>query len=305
LGKIAKIGTMAAVDPSSAPNLAARPFGSRVLASGCCWRLSEFVCTAGPGDRAFEERHGDMSISAVVEGTFNYRSAVGRATLHPGALLLGNAGAGFECGHDHSAGDRCISFQIAQDAFEEVAASVARRGRFRFPVAMLPASSGRLPLLARIENFAAKADPLALDGFAYGLAEDAIAAASGMALQALHPSARDERRIGAALRHIEAHLDEALSLDALASAAATSKYHFLRMFRQIVGTTPHQYVLAQRLRRAARRLAQSTESVSAIAFEAGFGDLSTFNARFRAVFGASPTNYRRTCLQVPGLRAKP
>jgi AraC family transcriptional regulator len=295
---------MATVEPNSAPNLATRPPGSRILASGCCWRVSEFVCRAGPGDRAFEERHDDMSIAAVVEGTFNYRSAAGRATLHSGALLLGNAGTGFECGHDHSAGDRCIAFQIAPDAFEEVAASVARRSRFRFPVAMLPASNGRLPLLARIENFAAKADPLALDAFAYGLAADAIGAASGMAPNALRPSARDERRVGAALRYIEAHLDEALSLDALASAAATSKYHFLRVFRHIVGATPHQYVLAQRLRRAARRLAQSVESVSAIAFEAGFGDLSTFNARFRAVFGASPTNYRRSCLQVTGLRAK-
>ncbi|MCA3260815.1 MAG: helix-turn-helix transcriptional regulator [Telmatospirillum sp.] len=296
---------MATALPQSAPASAARLPGSRVLASGCCWRLSEFVCTAGPGDSTFEERHEDMSISAVVEGTFNYRSAAGRATLHPGALLLGNAGAGFECGHDHSAGDRCISFQISADAFEEVAASIACRSRFRFPVAMLPASNGRLPLLARIENFAAKADPLALDAFAYGLAEDAIAAASGQVPRAVRPSARDERRVGAALRHIEAHLDAALRLDALASAAATSKYHFLRVFRQIVGSTPHQYVLVQRLRRAARRLENSAAPISTIAFDAGFGDLSTFNARFRAVFGASPSRYRRTCLQVPGLRAKP
>jgi len=267
--------------------------------------LSEFVCTAGPGDRPYEERHENMSIAAVVEGTFNYNSAAGRATLHPGALLLGNAGTGFECGHDHSAGDRCIAFQIAPDAFEEVAASVAGRARFRFQVAMLPASSGRLPLLARIENFAADADPLALDAFAFGLASDTIGAASGLAPNPLRPSARDERRVGAALRHIDAHLDTPLSLDALAKVAATSKYHFLRVFRHIVGTTPHQYVLAQRMRRAATRLAQSHEPVCAVAFDAGFGDLSTFNARFRAVFGASPTRYRRACLQVPGPRAKP
>lgn len=278
--------------------------GIRILASGCCWRLSEFVCTAGPGDRAFEERHDAMSIAAVVDGTFNYRSAVGRATLHPGALLLGNADTGFECGHDHSAGDRCIAFHIAPDAFAEVAASVAGDARFRFPVAMLPASNGRLRLLARIENFAANADPLALDAFAFELAEDAIRASSGMAPTVLRPSARDERRVGAALRHIEAHLDIPLRLDALAKTAATSKYHFLRVFRQIVGTTPHQYVLAQRLRRAAGRMARSAESVSAIAFDAGFGDLSTFNARFRAVFGESPTRYRRSFLQVPKPRAK-
>jgi AraC family transcriptional regulator len=47
------------------------------------------------------------------------------------------------------------------------------------------------------------------------------------------------------------------------------------------------------MRRAAVRLATSSEPVSAIAFETGFGDLSTFNGRFRDVFGMSPTVYRK------------
>jgi AraC-like DNA-binding protein len=57
--------------------------------------------------------------------------------------------------------------------------------------------------------------------------------------------------------------------------------------------TPHQFLLSVRMRRAAVRLATTAEPVSAIAFGAGFGDLSTFNARFRDAFGVSPTAYRR------------
>ena len=71
-----------------------------------------------------------------------------------------------------------------------------------------------------------------------------------------------------------------------------SKYHFLRTFRHLVGMTPYQFVLSVRMRRAAVRLATSSEPVSAIAFETGFGDLSTFNGRFRDVFGMSPMVYR-------------
>ena len=71
-----------------------------------------------------------------------------------------------------------------------------------------------------------------------------------------------------------------------------SKYHFLRIFRRIVGITPYQYLLSVRLRQAAMRLATSSAPVSTIAFETGFGDLSTFNGRFRNVFGTSPTIYR-------------
>jgi AraC-like DNA-binding protein len=56
--------------------------------------------------------------------------------------------------------------------------------------------------------------------------------------------------------------------------------------------TPHQYVLRTRLYRAAVRLRGSNDPVSAIAFDAGFNDLSTFNRRFRRVMGANPSAYR-------------
>ena len=83
------------------------------------------------------------------------------------------------------------------------------------------------------------------------------------------PSRRDERRISEAVRRIVAEehapLDEPLSLATLARDAAMSPYHFLRTFRQVVGMTPHQFVLRTRLHRAAVRLRRSREAVAAIA----------------------------------------
>lgn len=96
-----------------------------------------------------------------------------------------------------------------------------------------------------------------------------------------------------ALRHIEANAARELDLAELAEAARMSKHHFLRTFRRVAGVTPHQYLLGVRLKRAALRLRQTTEPVTAIAFEAGFGDLSTFNHRFRRIYGCTPTAYRR------------
>ncbi|HZD26021.1 MAG TPA: AraC family transcriptional regulator, partial [Alphaproteobacteria bacterium] len=84
-----------------------------------------------------------------------------------------------------------------------------------------------------------------------------------------------------------------LDLATLSAVAGTSKYHFLRSFRGTVGLTPYRYLLALRLRRAAVRLRSSPAPVGEIAFEAGFGDLSTFNGRFRRQFGLSPRRFRR------------
>ena len=71
-----------------------------------------------------------------------------------------------------------------------------------------------------------------------------------------------------------------------------SPYHFLRVFRQVVGMSPHQFTLRMRLQRAALRLARSSDPVATIALDCGVGDISTFNRRFRRVMGASPLGFR-------------
>jgi AraC-like DNA-binding protein len=61
------------------------------------------------------------------------------------------------------------------------------------------------------------------------------------------------------------------------------------------GTTLSQYVLGQRLSRVHRLLTDSRnrdQTIGALAFSAGFGDLSTFNHAFRRHFGATPSDVR-------------
>lgn len=264
----------------------------RLLCRGREWSVSEYLCTAGPGDTPFEERHDQAAIAAVISGTFTYRADAGTAVLYPGALLLGNAGTCYRCSHEHGRGDRCITFHAAADYFDEVAASIAGSSRFRFAAPMLPATPKLLPRLAGIEARTSLAAPLDADETAAGLMEAVIGTMSEPTPAPVRVSPRDRRRVGEALRYMERHAADALDLDTLADVAIMSKYHFLRTFRHIVGMTPHQFLLDLRVRVAAVRLATSAAPVSAIAFESGFGDLSTFNARFRRTFGMTPTAFR-------------
>lgn len=268
--------------------MAAMTITSHVLASGRGWSVRDVVCTAGPDDRPFEERHASVCIAAVMRGTFQYRTAHGTAMLAPGALLLGNAGACFECGHEHGVGDRCLSFQFAPDYFEDIVGAVRGARRVAFTVPRLAPSASLVPLIAAAET----ADALELEEVALRLAGGVAATLASTASPARAPSRRDTRRIGEAVRRIEAQAHQSITLTALARGAAMSPYHFLRTFRGVVGITPHQFVLGQRLRRTAVQLRQSDRSVTTIAYDAGFNDLATFNRRFRRIMGVTPTAYR-------------
>jgi AraC-like DNA-binding protein len=264
---------------------------SQTVASGRGWRVIDVLCDHGPKDRAFAEQHTETSIAAVTHGSFQYRSTTGRAMLTPGSLLLGNAGACFECGHEHAAGDRCLAFHFAPAYFESVAAGVpgARSAGFSRP--SLPPTERLVPLLAEAALARDEHDAFALEEIAVRLAGAAVGLLAERATTR-RPTLRDERRITRTVRHIERHADEPLTLSRLAQEAAMSPYHFLRTFRDVTGLTPHRFILRARMYRAALRLRQSDDAVSAIAYECGFNDLATFNRRFARVMGATPTAYR-------------
>jgi AraC family transcriptional regulator len=269
---------------------------SETLARGPGWCVYDILCTAGPRDRPFEEQHEAVCIAAVTHGTFQYRSTEGRALLVPGAVLLGNPGRCFECGHEHGIGDRCLSFHFAPDYWEAVIGAVPGARTATFPAPRLPPSPRLIALMATVEAACRERSVMELEELALRFSGAVTAVLAGTNRAVSRSSRRDERRVSDAVRLIEAEehepSDEPLSLARLARWVAMSPYHFLRTFRHVVGMTPHQFVLRTRLHRAAVRLRRSDESVSAIAFDAGFNDLSTFNRRFRRLIGVSPSAYR-------------
>lgn len=264
----------------------------QTLASGPGWSVSDIVCTAGPRDRPFEEQHGAVCIAAVTQGTFQYRTTQGAVVLAPGAILLGDAGHCFECGHEHGTGDRCLAFHYAPAQLEEIAAAVPGTKRTGFAAPRLPPLPRLVPLIAAGEAARDARESEAFEELSLRFAGAVLALLTGSNPIEARPSRRDEKRISDALRRIAARSHERLPLADLAGAAAMSRYHFLRTFRHVVGMTPHQFILRTRLHRAALRLRRSDEAISDIALASGFDDLSTFNRRFRRIAGMSPGAYR-------------
>ncbi|MEZ8046435.1 GyrI-like domain-containing protein [Vibrio sp. 10N.237.312.C02] len=102
-----------------------------------------------------------------------------------------------------------------------------------------------------------------------------------------------ERQIKKVCDFIDGNLDGEFSLEQLSSVAASSKYHFHRIFKAFMGISAMQYVLLARMKRASFRLAFESEySVTDIAFEARFTSLEAFSRAFSRIFGQSPSQFR-------------
>jgi AraC family transcriptional regulator len=268
---------------------------TRPLAAGEGWSVDDIVCTADHVDRPYEESRSHVAVALVLAGTFQYRSPVGQALMTPGSLLLGNPDEPFVCGHDHGAGDRCISFSYSRQFVEGIASAArGRSARQTFRVPHLPPISASTPLVAR-----ATAGLLAGTDAAWEeLALEAVTRALELAnlrhdrRAAIPPAV--EARVTRVARLIERGPgDEPFTLHRLAREAGLSPYHFLRTFHRVTGATPHQYLTRTRLRRAATRLVEDGESVIDVAFDSGYADVSNFNHAFRREFGMSPRQFRR------------
>lgn len=103
----------------------------------------------------------------------------------------------------------------------------------------------------------------------------------------------DDRRLRKVITYVQEHLAEDISLDALASEAAMSRYHFARSFKAATGSSPIQYVINERMDRARLLLRTTAATVAEVAFRVGYADLSRFGQHFRKRVGATPAQFRR------------
>ena len=85
---------------------------------------------------------------------------------------------------------------------------------------------------------------------------------------------------------------EPLDLDALATAAGVSKYHFLRCFAAEYGQTPAQYLCHRRIERAQDLLRATNLTVTEICHLVGFTSLGSFSTKFRDLVGVTPSAYQ-------------
>jgi transcriptional regulator GlxA family with amidase domain len=90
------------------------------------------------------------------------------------------------------------------------------------------------------------------------------------------------------------HLEEAITIEALADRAAMSERTFTRRFRAATGAAPIEWLVRLRVRRAQDLLETTDRPIDRIAEDAGFGAPETLRHHFRKVVGTSPSLWRQS-----------
>ncbi len=99
------------------------------------------------------------------------------------------------------------------------------------------------------------------------------------------------------LYYIDTHYNENLTLEYMADLAGFSKFHFSRLFKQYTNYTFYDYLCYKRIQ-ASQALLSTHISITEIAFQTGFNNLSTFCRTFKKYVNCSPTEYRNTSEQL-------
>jgi len=245
-------------------------------------------CWAGPDDAPFVELHDSFSISYVRKGNFGCRARGGSFELVTGSILIGHPGDEYICTHEHGGGDECLSFHPAPALVEMVG---YRRDIWQSVYAPpLP----ELMVLGELAQTAVEGrSEVGLDEIGMLLASRFVEILSGRPRRPAEVRACDRRRVVEAALWIDANAHQPIDLESTAREFGLSSFYFLRLFAKVLGVTPHQYLIRSRLRRAARLLADDTRSITEIALDVGFGDLSNFVRTFHRVAAVSPRSFRR------------
>ncbi|MDN8582537.1 AraC family transcriptional regulator, partial [Eikenella corrodens] len=102
----------------------------------------------------------------------------------------------------------------------------------------------------------------------------------------------EDPRLSGLLQAVLLAPQEDWSIAQMAEMAKLSRAQLMRLFKSVIGESPHRFVLSIRLQQAAVQLAASADTILRIALENGFVSESHFNRAFKQYFGQTPKQYR-------------
>jgi AraC family transcriptional regulator len=202
------------------------------------------------------------------------------------ALLLG-LGEEYGVSHPVAGGDACTVLAFAPELVEEAVGDVGGRDGDLRPATQLGARLLTSALASGVSDRLETEDAalLLLDALGGDLA-------TNRARSTRRPGQPQRRRVEEARALLASQPTARWRLNTVARAVHSSPFHLARQFRAVTGESISRYVLRLRLGLALDRIAAGETELARLAVELGFAHHSHFSARFRSVFGTTPTQAR-------------
>jgi AraC-like DNA-binding protein len=246
--------------------------------------------------------HASVELAWVERGSVSYRVGTREVVIGAGEAFLVPRGVE----HATTFGEPAVAgaLELSTDMLAELSDSLGRGA--------LPAEAGKVVVSERLFTLAqlVRAELAAQEAGHLMSVAALTEAMTILVLRGASAATRSitsrDRRVSAVLELIHTQYAEPISIEDLARAAGTSRFHMSRLFRDSIGQSPYQYLLRTRIERAAELLRGGKQSVTEVAFAVGFGDLGRFARMFRAFTGKSPASYaknrcsRETRPSIPG-----
>lgn len=105
---------------------------------------------------------------------------------------------------------------------------------------------------------------------------------------------KDRKNINIAIEFLWENYNMDISFEEVAKTVNYSPYHFIRIFKDVTGKTPHEYLVDIKIQKAISKLKNSKDTITEICFSCGFNNLNHFSSLFRKKVGISPSEYRKT-----------
>jgi len=229
---------------------------------------------------------GQVAVSFVESGRFSLRQNEEWFAFEASDVLVSVPGLVRQYLHfEECPDDVCLSVSFAPEALEDAVGDT----RTLLPHPRVAAGSAAGFTHALIGSALASGDRLWIEEAAFHAALALSDRWRKRRLLAPHAAAHT-RAIRRSMEFMAASAAGPCSLTAVAREIGMSPFHFARLFTELAGTSPHQFLLALRLRRSATML-RGGASVTDAAMSSGFDNLSHFSRSFQRRFGVNPRRY--------------
>jgi AraC family transcriptional regulator len=245
-----------------------------------------------------EHEHKDFCLHLQLSGSVGLEwwceGHHGLEETRPGSLVLLDAGTRDRLRWDGSS-ERLI-LSITPEFMANIAADIGSAATVEFENRWALRDPALQNLILEMSREASADWPLG------GLYADLLGTSLGTYLLRRHAAAPSQllqlkggltfAQLRRVLEFITVHIHTDIRLEQMANELSMTPFHFARLFRKSLGTSPYQYVLDQRLRAAQSILKSSKHSVQAIAALTGWNSPANFIRAFRQRYGVTPQTWR-------------